>query len=127
MQQKAYTVCIACNDGTGPFVFIMTADNDAGIIQYAEKELGARTDVEFILLRRGNALATDAVFWDSRRNYVPELSLVKSADSRQSVFEDMMQKLGILPGTMALHANRRQYLNPHIQWMWEQFLRNNKG
>lgn len=48
---------------------------------------------------------------------------VPTKGTPQHSFEAQAKKLGILPGTMVVHANQEEYLNPHVQWLWEQYLR----
>jgi hypothetical protein len=126
MAGRAYTVTICCNDRTGPFVFVQVHAQENDVIAYAVHEVRSRTDVEYILLRRGNAKPSDPVFWDSRLHAIPDkLVDCPAAGSYQHLFEQKMLEIGILKGTMCLHAKRHQYLNPHVQWMWVQYMKSN--
>lgn len=126
MPAQAYTVTIACNDGSGPFVFVKVFATDKEVIAYAVGELRKEPTNEFILLRYGDAAPSVPVFWDSRLHAIPDkLTDLPIAGGFQHLFEQKMLELGILKGTMCLHAKRHQYLNPHVQWMWQQYMKSN--
>lgn len=74
---KTYTIVIKCNDARGPFVFLKRFENDAAVIAYAVGELvDPVNNVQFILVREGDAHATDPIIWDSRKHYKPEVKQV---------------------------------------------------
>lgn len=57
-----------------------------------------------------------------------ELSISPAPGSEQATFENLLAShFGIRPGALALDSNCKgatdQYVNMHVQWMWEQYRR----
>ena len=51
-------------------------------------------------------------------------SSVNNDQHVRQCFEGLLQGMGILLG--ALTYNENGYLNEHVQWLWQQYLRNQK-
>ena len=63
------TYTIAINGKTNVFVFLKHFNTDEEVIQYASDECrDPRNEINFLLIRRGDARAHDPVFWDSRKD-----------------------------------------------------------
>ena len=124
-KQACFTFTIATRRPTKTFVFLKVLDNIDAAIEFAKSEIKERGqyDINFILIREGDAKPTDPVVWDSRnvislRNLVPVLeaampSDVIDKDSNKLVIASL--KVEIISINARLEMARLYQLNDKMQ------------